>query len=267
MVIEYRDVPIGFFKGWCMRLMLNGRYRVRRTEYRKIYAYQMHLRLGKSVYLHVFYRNFRETDGGLYTFRLETRPEHFQQFTDLLSELRYVASGIDFVSCDVAYDVPYALGDVFVAPNDIRRKLRKYNDTRYFGLPHQRKQNGYCRVYDKAQELLKRHGMEYTGNLTRIEMVYKPEIRTPLMDMFTYPPDQNRHYFASVVEDWSAFTAKQAERIRNWQRGEETYTRHVRESIKKTLAESSIDFNRLASEQWKEILEHPIAAILGHNAA
>ncbi|OAS16114.1 replication initiation factor family protein [Paenibacillus oryzisoli] len=265
MVVEYRDVPIGFFKGWCMRFMLRGRYRIRRTE-RKIYVYQMHVRLEEGVYLHVFYRNFREIDGGLYTLRLETRPEHFERFTDILGELRHVASGIDFVSCDLAYDVPYALGDVFVAPNDMRRKLRKHNDTRYFGLPHQRKQNGYCRVYDKALELWQRHGIEYMGSLTRIEMVYKPETRIELADVGRYPPEQNRHYFASVVEDWSVFTAKLVERIRNWQLGEETYTRHVRETIKKTLAERLIDFNRLASERWKEILKQPCAAILGHTA-
>ncbi|SDO05022.1 hypothetical protein SAMN04487897_107194 [Paenibacillus sp. yr247] len=249
LVVEYRDVPFGFFFGWYTRLMIGRKYHIRRTEYKKIYVYQMHIRLDKGVYLHVFYRNFREIDGALFTLRVEARPEHFERFPEIMEELRNMASGIDFVNCDVAYDVPYALGDVFVAPNDMRRKLRQHKGTRYFGLPKQRKQNGYCRVYDKALELWQRHGMEYDGNLTRIEMVYKPEMKMKLMEIEGYPPEQNKHYFASVITDWSMFTPKQVERIRNWQLGEETYTRHVRETIKKTLANQVVDFNRLASEQ------------------
>jgi hypothetical protein len=67
-VFEYRDVPIGFFKGWYMRrLMLSGCYRVRRTEYKKIYAYQLHIRRQSGEYVHLFYQNFRENVGGLYT--------------------------------------------------------------------------------------------------------------------------------------------------------------------------------------------------------
>jgi hypothetical protein len=142
-----------------------------------------------------------------------------------------------------------------------------HNGTRYFGLPHQRKQNGFCRAYDKALELWQRHGIGLEGNLTRIEMVYKPEIRMALQDIGRYPPEQNRQYFASVVEDWSMFTAKQAERIQSWQIGMEMYTRHVRENVKKTLAKRTIDFNRLASEQWIELLKKPCAAIFGHSTA
>lgn len=155
------------------------------------------------------------------------------------------------------------LTDVFVASHHMRRKLRQYKGTRYFGLPHQRKQNGYCRVYDKKLELRQRRGIEIEGDLTRIEIVYKPELRIPLTDILQYPPEQNRHYFAGVIEDWTKLHAKQIERIRKWQTGADTYTRQIRESIKKTLADRAIDFNRLASERWEQMMAKPYAAILG----
>jgi hypothetical protein len=208
IAIEYRDVPIGFFYGWHGRMIFQHIYRVKRTEYKKIYVYQLHIRRERGEYLHVFYRNFRETDGGLYTLRVETRPEHLERFGGILEEFRKISSGIDFVSCDVAYDVPVALGNIFIAPTDARRKLRLHKGSRYFAQPHQRKQNAYCRVYDKALELWQRHGIEIEDDLTRIEMVYKPERRIPLLEMKRHPPKQNEHYFASVIEDWSIYTAK-----------------------------------------------------------
>lgn len=263
LAVEYREVPIGYFMAWYAGLLFQKEYKVKRTEYKKLFVYQLHIRLEKGVYLHVFYQNFRETSGGLYSLRLETRPEHYERFSSLIAEFRERASGIVFVSCDVAYDVPAPLENVFVVSHNIRRKLWQHQGTRYFGLPHQRKWDGYCRVYDKKLELWQRHGLEIDGDLTRIEIVYKPEMRIPLTDIRQHPPEQNRQYFASVIQDWTKLSAKQAERVRNWQAGADTYTRHIRESIKKTLADQAIDFNRLASEQWEFMMVRPCAGILG----
>lgn len=102
-VLGYTD---RIFKDWTMRLMLSGQYRIRRTEYKKIYVHQLHIRRESGEYVHVFYQNFRETAGGLYTLRLETRPENYGLFLDVMKQLRNVASEINFESCDVAYDVP-----------------------------------------------------------------------------------------------------------------------------------------------------------------
>jgi hypothetical protein len=78
-------------------------------------------RKGNEAYLHVFYKNFRETERHLHTLRLETRPEHYLHFSQLLEPIRRVASGIYFVGCDVAYDVPTSLENVVVIPADMRR--------------------------------------------------------------------------------------------------------------------------------------------------
>lgn len=88
LAVEYREVPAGYFMNWYGRLMFQRKYKVRRTEYRKLFVYQLHIRLVKGVYLHVFYQNFRETSGASYTLRLETRPEHYERFSEWLAEFR-----------------------------------------------------------------------------------------------------------------------------------------------------------------------------------
>jgi len=209
------------------------------------------------------YQNQPEGKRACYTLRIESRPEHLDKFADHLEEFITQASEVNFVSCDVAYDVPVPLTAVFVGSHDMRRKLTVYKGTRYFGLPTKRKKDGYCRVYDKKLELIERRSIQVTNNLTRIEMVYKPETRIALTDIVHHPPTQNRHYFASVIDDWDELPAKQAERIRQWQLGENTHNRYIREKIKESLASQSIDFNRSASEHWADMIATPIAAILG----
>ncbi|WP_199558705.1 replication initiation factor family protein [Paenibacillus curdlanolyticus] len=242
--------------------MYGGKYQIKET-YGKLYCYQLHIERTDGAYLHLFYRNPSEKGSGWYTLRLETRPEYYEQFTDELEEIRRQTSGVYFVSCDIAYDITISLDNVFVGSKDMRRELNLYKGTRYFGEAHQRKQDGYCRVYDKQLELWERHRIQTDGELTRIEIVYKPESRIPLTDIINHPPTQNRQYFASIIEDWTVLPAKQVERVRNWQIGENTYTRYIRETIKQLLADRSIDFDQLASEQWEAMLAKPCAALLG----
>jgi hypothetical protein len=261
-VVEYKDVPYGYFLGLYVRLLLQGKYKIRMVC-GKLYCYQLHIRLSKGSYLHLYYRNFNEPKVGVYTLRLETRPEYYEQFANELEDIRSKASEIYFVSCDIAYDVIAPLDNVFVGSKDMRRGMNLYMGTRYFGEAHQRKKDGYCRVYDKQLELWERHRIQTDGELTRIEIIYKPESRIPLTDIINHPPTQNRQYFASIIEDWTVLPAKQAERLRNWQIGENTYTRYIREKIKESLADRSIDFDRLASEHWADMIAAPNAVILG----
>lgn len=70
--------------------------------------------LDDNVYLHMFYRNGSEPKGISYTLRLETRPEYYFQFKEVLDKLRRAASDIYYVNCDVAYDVQAPMNDVVV---------------------------------------------------------------------------------------------------------------------------------------------------------
>ncbi|AMA73474.1 replication initiation protein [Aneurinibacillus thermoaerophilus] len=263
LVLEYKDVPLSVFYRFFMRVLLQ-KYKVRWRVYRKLYCYQFHIRMGKGEYLHVFYKNFREKEGFLHTLRLETRPEYYERLSEIWEWLRQKASRVEFVSCDIAYDVPFSLENVVVMSRDIRRSLHLYKTTRYFGVPHQRKQNGYCRVYDKKQELWDRHGIQMEGELTRIEIVYKPAENIELTHIRDCPPEQNKQYYAAVITDWAAMKPKKAEQIRNIQNGTNLYTRYIREGVKKELASQYVlDFNGLARKEWERILEPVYTAVLG----
>ncbi|GEC93734.1 hypothetical protein BBR01nite_60650 [Brevibacillus brevis] len=136
--------------------------------------------------------------------------------------------------------------------------------TRYFGLPHQRKTNGYCRIYDKRLELWERQKIMLDHELSRIEIVYKPDQKILLTDVNVHPPEQNKQYFAAVVPDWSELPKRRLEQIRNLRDGVDMYDRRIRTAVKETLAaQYHVDFNRLAREQWESLVEVPCTALLG----
>ncbi|WP_246329009.1 replication initiation protein [Brevibacillus halotolerans] len=262
-VMEYKDVPLGAYYGLMRDAAMNG-FQTKPTIYWGDYCYELHIRKGKEAYLHVFYKNFRETDGHLHTLRLETHPEHYLHFHELLEPMRKVASRITFVGCDVAYDVRTSLGNVIVIPTDMRREMTHEGTTRYFGKAHQRKTNGYCRIYDKRLELWEKQKIMLDHELSRIEIVYKPDQKILLSDVGRYPPEQNDKYFAAVVTDWDVFPRKRVEQIRNMRDGAEMYTQRIRKGVKETLAHPyHVDFNRLAREQWVSLVEVPCTALLG----
>jgi len=209
IIVEYRDIPLSYFLGWFHRMLIEQpNYKVRRTHFGNRYVYQLLIKMDDGVHLYVMYQNQQEGERACYSLRIESRPEHLDMFADHLEAFKQRASEVNFVSCDVAYDVPVPLTAVFVGSHDMRRKLTVYKGTRYFGLPTKRKRDGYCRVYDKKLELLERRGIQISNDLTRIEMVYRPEARVALIDIVHHPPTQNRHYFASVIDDWGELPAK-----------------------------------------------------------
>ncbi|GEB35918.1 hypothetical protein BPA01_54980 [Brevibacillus parabrevis] len=261
-VMEYKDVPLGAYYGLMRDAAMNG-FQIKETVYWGDYCYELHIRKGNRAYLHVFYKNFRETEGHLHTLRLETHPEHYLHFRELVEPIRKVASRIYFVGCDVAYDVRTSLENVVVIPMHGRRKMTHEGTTRYFGLPHQRKTNGYCRIYDKRLELWEKQGIAIDHELSRMEIVYKPDQKILLSDVGRYPPEQNDKYFAAVVTDWDTLPRKRAEQIRNIRDGVKMYDRRMRTVVKETLANPyHVDFNRLAREQWVSLVEVPCAALL-----
>lgn len=138
-VMEYKDVPHGVYCGLVRDAARNG-FQTKETFYWGEYCYELHIRKANGAYLHVFYKNKREKAG--FTLRLETRPEHYLDFGELLEPIRRAANRIYFVGCDVAYDVRTSLENVVVIPADMRREMTNCGTTRYFGLPHQRKTNG-----------------------------------------------------------------------------------------------------------------------------
>jgi hypothetical protein len=257
--VDFKGIPQGVFYQFQMQLRL--KYGTRPLIYIGRFVYEMKVDLGEGRYMFIGYRNKRETEGTAFTLRLESHPEYYLYFLDELRMLREAAEAVVFAGGDVAYDVCEPLDQVIVMANHIRRKMRMKETTRYFGKPHQRKQDGYCRVYDKRLELLQQQGINIDHDLTRIEMVYKPR-KITLAELRHYPPKHNKQYTAIVADDWAVFSTKERERLEDLQYGQKLYSRHIRESIKKTLADRTIDFDRLASEQWETMIAKPCAAIL-----
>ncbi|MFB6367808.1 hypothetical protein ACFCP7_28000 [Paenibacillus elgii] len=178
--------------------------------------------------------------------------------------MRKVASRITFVGCDVAYDVRNFIGKCHRHPYRYAAEMTHEGTTRYFGKAHQRKTNGYCRIYDKRLELWEQQKIMLDHELSRIEIVYKPDQKILLSDVGRYPPEQNDKYFAAVVTDWDVLPRKRVEQIRNMRDGAEMYTQRIRKGVKETLANPyHVDFNRLAREQWVSLVEVPCAALLG----
>ncbi|WP_205669456.1 replication initiation protein [Brevibacillus formosus] len=264
-VVEYTDVPRSAYYALVGKAVKSGEL-FKQKFYHEGYGYQLHLRKGNGAYLHVFYRNWSEPKGVSYTLRLETRPEYYFQFKEVLDTLRRNASGINFVSCDIAYDVRTSMDNVMVIPHDGRRKLREYKGTRYFGKKHQRKTNGHCKIYNKRLELLENQNKVIDHELTRIENVHKPEKRIPLAELLQYPPEQNDDYLAAVITDWGTLPKKRAEQARMLMKVEESknVSPYIRKKVKETLAHPyQIDFNELAREAWEPLLEELCGVLLG----
>ncbi|WP_339220752.1 hypothetical protein [Paenibacillus sp. FSL W7-1332] len=264
-VVEYTDVPRSVYYALVSKAVKSGELFKQKFNHEG-YGYQLHLRKGNGAYLHVFYRNWSEREGMSYRLRVETRPEYYFQFKEVLDSLRRAASSICFVSCDVAYDVRTSMEHVLVIPEDGRRKMTEYKGTRYFGKKGQRKTNGHCKTYNKQLELLENQGKVIGHEMTRIEIVYKPEHRVPLAELLHHPPEQNKHYFAAMVTDWSSLPKKRAEQARRLRDGAdiEEVTPYIRKKVKETLAHSyQIDFNELAREAWEPLLEELCGVLLG----
>ncbi|WP_446936037.1 hypothetical protein [Lysinibacillus fusiformis] len=81
-VIDYKDVPHSAF----LRVFMVGvqKYKVKMEIYGGTYSYELHMRKSDNVYIHMYFKNFRETEGHLHTLRIETRPEHYSHFREII---------------------------------------------------------------------------------------------------------------------------------------------------------------------------------------
>ncbi len=59
-VIEFRDVPHSAF----LRVFMVGvqKYKVKMKIYSGTYSYKLHMRKSDDVYIHLYFKNFRETE-------------------------------------------------------------------------------------------------------------------------------------------------------------------------------------------------------------
>jgi len=198
MVLEYKDVYWNFFNEFKRRIC--DFYGI--TEYigNKGFKYHLHIKETKEVYMHISFQPYHEPKSMKHTLRIESHPEHLLTFRHILDRLRQNASSIWFIRCDVAFDIPKPMSQVFTVSRTGRR-MNRFEGTRYYGRENQRQQHGYCRIYDKREEQLQRKGRQMEGELTRMEIVYAPKEKIQMEYMIQYPPTFNRLYTCTVLDD------------------------------------------------------------------
>lgn len=98
--------------------------------------------------------------------------------------------------------------------------MKKRKGTFYSNKGHQRQVAGYCRVYDKKLELLQRLGVRIEGELTRFEIVYKPDEKIPMSVLVQYPTLFNRLYLCAQATSLELLKPKLHQRVYGLMRGE-----------------------------------------------
>lgn len=131
LVIEFTKVNINFFS----KYFINGVcvvYRIDDFIGKYGYHYEIHIKKPNNAYLHIMYKPIKEPKLRHYPLRIKTHPCYLGEFTKILKDISSKAEEINFVLCDVAYDIPYSINNVFIASNT-GRNMNIYEGTRYFG--------------------------------------------------------------------------------------------------------------------------------------
>lgn len=139
IVIEYRDVYWTFFNPFKQNIC--DYYGINPTIKEKGFKYHFHIHECSNRYLHISYQLCYAPKSRKHTLRIETHPKHLKHFKHILDGLKANASSIWFVRCDVAFDIPFLMNQVFTASSTGRR-MNLYEGTRYYGNKSQRQQAG-----------------------------------------------------------------------------------------------------------------------------
>ncbi|MGM1022538.1 MAG: replication initiation factor family protein [Bacillota bacterium] len=263
IVIDFTDVYWDFFNEFHKRIC--HYYGVRMTVGDRGFQYRIRINTGEH-FLHLSYKLVYAPKTRKNTLRIEVYPKSLVYFRHWLEQIRDYANEILFVRCDVAFDIPVPINDLFTMSIKGRR-LRPFKGTRYYNGKHQRQEDGYCRVYDKKRQLLETGRQEIKGERTRIEIVYAPKGKIQFASLVQYPPQFNSKYLCAVLTDLSKFAPKVGRLVQEIQQGEllpQNTTPYYRKQIQEQMRTQDIlDLNDLAAEQWQEAITLPCAILSG----
>lgn len=253
IVIKYRDVYWSFFNPF--KQSICDYYGIKEYIGKTGFKYHLHIRECPDRYFHISYQLCYAPKSKKHPLRIETHPDHLEHFKPILDALRAHASSIWFVRCDVAFDIPRPMNQVFTASRTGRR-MNLYEGTRYYGGKRQRQQAGYCRVYDKREEQRERKRKDIGGELTRVEIVYKPEEKILMDSLVQFPPTLNNLYSCFILTDVTPLKPEKRAMLLVVHQGLMTmddFTPHHRRMIQKLLeSQETIDFDQIAQKQWGE---------------
>ncbi|MEC2074003.1 MULTISPECIES: replication initiation factor family protein [Bacillaceae] len=247
--LEYLDIPVIFIK------LLEDEGEIADIKSIEGFRYHQCLKIQKTsgAYMKLYYQPKNEIWKPVGKLHIETHPNNIEAFSTLLNALEKISKGVYFIATDVAFDIPVPLNNVFVTSNT-GRKMNLFNGTRYFGGKGQRGKNGFCRIYDKKQELLKRGLIK--DELTRVEIVYKSSGKIELKELVQHPPSFNKYYSGWVINTDIRITPIYKAMIICLQNGDMTineFSRHYRRVMKKQLNnQETINFDQLIESEWFE---------------
>lgn len=96
--------------------------------------------------------------------------------------------------------------------------------------------------------------------------MYKPDEKVPMSVLVQYPPRFNRYYLCAQATSLELLKPKLQQRVYGLIRGEleqkEVTAYYRREIVEQMRQRPTLDFDRLAEEQWDDVITIP-CAILG----
>jgi hypothetical protein len=263
IVIDFTNVYWSFFNPFRQRLCqyMDASFYVLDKGFR----YHIQVK-DKGYYLHISYQLVYAKKSRKHTLRIECHPDSLIHFKSWLMQMKRVCQDTLFVRCDVAFDIPLPLSELFTL-SLTGRNMHNAKGTRYSNERHQRQVAGYCRIYDKKLELRKKRGEIINGELTRFEIVYAPKEKIPLHLLVQYPPLFNRYYLCAHLTSPEQLKSKLHQRVIGLMSGEleqRQVTGHYRRQIEDEMRKRSIlDFDNVAAEQWEDAITLPCAILSG----
>lgn len=265
IVVDFIGVGWEFFN-W-FHNQFRRAYRVPMTVKDKGFKYHITAH-EKGQYLHVSYLLLYAERSKRYTMRVECHPDSLLLYKKWLMPMKEHAQQILFVRSDVAFDIPLPLSELFVLSLTGRNMhIGNGTDTHYSNQKKHRQVAGYCRVYDKKEQLLQEYGEIVKGERTRFEIVYAPDEKMPIETLVQFPPKFNRLYLCAQVIESEKLKPKILQRVQGMMRGEleqRQVSYHFRKQIEQEMRlRPNLDFDRLAAEQWEEAVTLPCAVLGG----
>ena len=128
IVIDFTDAYWDFFNPFMLRLC--HYFGVKMYTAEKRLRYHININTGKQ-FLHISYQLVISPKSRKHTLRIEAYPHYLVHFKDWLMQIQSHAKEVLFVRCDVAFDIPRRMNEVFTMSLK-GRKLRPYLGTRYY---------------------------------------------------------------------------------------------------------------------------------------
>lgn len=263
IIVDFTNVYWTFFNPLRQRLCdyYNASFYVKD----KGFKYRVRVRDGKH-WAYLSYQLVYARLARKHTLRLECPPESLVHFRSWISKIGNHANEILHVRSEVAFDIPIPLTELFVL-SLTGRNMKKRKGTFYSNKRHQRQVAGYCRVYDKRIELFQRQGITIEGELTRFEIVYKPDDKIPMDKLVQFPPEFSKLYLCAHATEQEQLKPKLLRQVQGMMRGEleqKDVTYYYRSQIKAEMQKRTIlNFDTVAAEQWEEAITIPCAVLGG----